>query len=177
MTNEAIERLRIDLKSKQTDLFKAGDVIRWMAGDRYEYAAIKTSTGRWYTTARPGNSFVDQVLDYDELLEVLGRSEANNIVVATGWMPIIGEVDPFADPLRSTGLSSGMEQAVDRLIDIFQANPDEPLSRSDLAQMLQADGGERVSDSTLSRALEYVVQGDRARVSGERMNRRWTGVG
>lgn len=96
MTNEAIERLRVDLKSKQTDLFKAGDVIRWRASDRYEYAALKTDTGRWYTTAQSANQFVDKVLDYDELLEVLGRTEATNIVVASAWTPLAQENDPFA---------------------------------------------------------------------------------
>jgi hypothetical protein len=71
------------------DRFPLGTVIRWTAAERYTYYAGKTNVG-WFTTARPGNPFVKTQMDYEELREVLGRSEVTDIAVATGWVRLDG---------------------------------------------------------------------------------------
>lgn len=82
----SIDRLREDLKTKVTDPFVNGDVIRWTSGERYIYAAVKTSAG-WFTTAGGGNGnyFVPGNLDYEELLEVLAKSDVTEVETSTRW--------------------------------------------------------------------------------------------
>lgn len=84
MPKSKTETLKDFLANKVTDRFEEGDVIRWWAKDRFLYAALKTSAG-WYTTAREYNPYVAQVVTFDELLEILGRSETDNVAVSTGW--------------------------------------------------------------------------------------------
>jgi hypothetical protein len=69
---------------KSKDDFATGTVVRWVASDRYTYAAIKTPVG-WVTTARYGNSFVPQTLDFDGLLDIVARAETSKVEVATAW--------------------------------------------------------------------------------------------
>lgn len=88
VTPGGIEALRQALSSKVQDQFAWGDVIRWTASGRYTYAAIKTVAG-WFTTAREYNEFVGQTLTFDELLEVLSRSETTNIQVAGEWFDVV----------------------------------------------------------------------------------------
>lgn len=71
------------------DRFPRGTVIRWTAAERYTYAAIKTNIG-WFTTSRPGNPFIKQQMNYEELQEVLSRDEVTDIAVATGWVRLDG---------------------------------------------------------------------------------------
>lgn len=71
------------------DRFPVGTVIRWTASERYTYYAGKTNVG-WFTTARPGNPFVKTQMDYEELREVLGRSEVTDIAVAANWVHLDG---------------------------------------------------------------------------------------
>lgn len=80
---EAMSRLKKSLAEKTIDLWVIGTVVRWTASGRYTYAAIKTAAG-WYTTST-GNVFTPQQLDYEELIEVLARSETSDIEVATAW--------------------------------------------------------------------------------------------
>lgn len=88
--NAKIEALREALKDKVSDTFEVGDVIRWLSGGKYTYAALKTPVG-WYTTARlfhgqaDGNGWVNQVYTYEGLLEMLARAEVTNVQVSTGW--------------------------------------------------------------------------------------------
>lgn len=86
--NEAVDSLREALNEKVTDRFSVGDVLKWVAAGRYNYAAIKTSAG-WFTTARPGNPFVATQLDYEELVEVLGKPGVSDIQVSTGWDSVL----------------------------------------------------------------------------------------
>lgn len=79
-----IERLRKVRSESNPDDFEHGTVIRWTASGRYTYAAIKVPLG-WFTTARHFNEHVDQFLSFEELLEVLGRSETTDVAVATVW--------------------------------------------------------------------------------------------
>jgi hypothetical protein len=83
----SIEKLREAIEEKVTDTFEVGTVIRWTASDRYTYAAIKTAVG-WATTASSTNRFVDGLVEYDELVEILARSETSNVKVATEWEDI-----------------------------------------------------------------------------------------
>jgi hypothetical protein len=86
--NKAIAALRKQLKAKNVDKFQTGDVIRWVAGGIYSYAAIKTPVG-WYTTASTAAyRHVAQILQWDDLLDVLSRSEATEIQVAIEWEDI-----------------------------------------------------------------------------------------
>lgn len=80
-----MEALRKALADKITDQFEVGDVIRWRALDRYDYAALKAGNGMWYTTASFTNGFVAKVLTFDELIEVLARSESTDVMLASQW--------------------------------------------------------------------------------------------
>ena len=87
MSMDAVEQLKKAIGDKITDPFANGDVIRWVGGGRYTYAAIKTSAG-WFTTARYGNVFVEAVYDYESLAEMLAKGDATDIEVATEWMSV-----------------------------------------------------------------------------------------
>lgn len=85
---KAVAALRKVLKDKSVDRFETGDVIRWLAAGTYSYAAIKTPVG-WYTTASTAAyRHVGQVLTWDELIDVLSKSEATEIQVAIEWEDI-----------------------------------------------------------------------------------------
>jgi hypothetical protein len=92
----SMKALRDAVKKANRDTFDVGTVIRWKASDRYDYAALKASDrydyaalkagdGQWYTTARSYNTFVPEVLKFDDLLKILTRSEVSEVAVATAW--------------------------------------------------------------------------------------------
>lgn len=80
----SMKALKDAVKKSKRDTFADGTVIKWTASGTYTYAAVKTAVG-WFTTAREYNSFVEQVVSFDELLEILGRSETSDVMVATAW--------------------------------------------------------------------------------------------
>jgi hypothetical protein len=82
-----IKALKKALKGKTTDGWELGTVIRWTAAGHYSYAALKTAIG-WVTTARWNNGFVPKTVTYDELVEILSRSETTDVAVATEWASI-----------------------------------------------------------------------------------------
>jgi hypothetical protein len=84
----SIEALKEDLANATRDTFEVGDVVRWLAAGKYNYAAIKTPVG-WYTTAstRAANH-VHQVLTYTDLVEVLRAPDVSQVEVATQWAPV-----------------------------------------------------------------------------------------
>lgn len=81
----SMKALRDAVKKASRDTFDVGTVIRWKASDRYDYAALKAGDGQWYTTARSYNTFVPEVVKFDDLLKILTRSEVSDVMVATGW--------------------------------------------------------------------------------------------
>lgn len=85
----SMEALRSALANKVTDQFQAGDVIRWTALGRYTYAAIKISDGRWYTTAAANNGYVNKILTFNELVDVLARAESTDIALASSWETVL----------------------------------------------------------------------------------------
>lgn len=87
---DAVRALRKALDKKVADKFDVGDVIRWTAAGRYTYAAIKTAAG-WFTTASNTNSFVSSYLTYEDLIEVLARSEVSDVMVSVGWIEVFGD--------------------------------------------------------------------------------------
>ena len=91
---QAIADLRKTVESNPNrDRFPVGTVIRWTASGRYTYLAVKTDYA-WFTTARPGNPFVPQQLDYEDLQEILSRAETTDIAVATAWSALDGTSVP-----------------------------------------------------------------------------------
>jgi hypothetical protein len=82
--NEELKALRKALKSKTTDRWAEGTVIRWTSGGRYTYAAIKTAVG-WYTTSGFNNGYVPKTLSYEDLIEILAKSISSDIAIATEW--------------------------------------------------------------------------------------------
>jgi hypothetical protein len=64
------------LAAKQVDRFEVGTVIRWTSADRYTYAVIKAGNGRWYVTGA-GRFYGTDEFGYEELLDILGRSEVS----------------------------------------------------------------------------------------------------
>ena len=88
----SMKSLKKAVSEKPKDNFEMGTVIRWESDAGYNvflYAAMKTPVG-WATTSRTGNNYVPQNLTFDELLEVLGRTEVQDVMVARGdaWEPV-----------------------------------------------------------------------------------------
>lgn len=86
----SMKTLKEALAEVKRDTFEDGTVIRWVASGRYTYAALKTPVG-WYTTAKAMPDYaqrVPQVVNFEQLLNVLGKSEVSKIEVATEWTGI-----------------------------------------------------------------------------------------
>jgi len=81
----SMKALRKALKDKNVDKFETGTVIRWVRSGKYNYAAIKAGNGAWYTTAASFNSFVNQILSFDDLIDTLADSEVDEIEVSSAW--------------------------------------------------------------------------------------------
>lgn len=81
----SLKALQKALKTKKVDKFETGTVIKWLSSGTYNYAAIKAGNGSWYTTAASFNSYVGQILSFDDLIEVLSRSETSEIEVSDTW--------------------------------------------------------------------------------------------
>lgn len=78
-----VTQLKEVLKEKIVDPFDMGDAIRWVSAERYTYVAVKTPVG-WYTTSN--NYIIPKILDsYEELAEILNRSDVSDIYIATEW--------------------------------------------------------------------------------------------
>lgn len=69
------------------DEFPNGAVVRWQSSQKYTYAALKTPAG-WFTTARVGNAYVPQTVTWEQLLEILARSESSDVEIAGDWTPV-----------------------------------------------------------------------------------------
>jgi hypothetical protein len=105
--------------------------LRKVVEENPNYAG-KTNVG-WFTTARPGNPFVKTQMDYEELREILGRSEVTDIAVAANWVhldgtPASNEVP--VEPRPTTGP--------------FRRLPAEPSPYDDSAVGFGGFGGEHV---------------------------------
>lgn len=86
----SMKTLKEALAEVKRDTFEDGTVIRWLASGRYTYAALKTPVG-WYTTAKAMPDYaqrVPQVVNFEQLLNVLGKSEVSKIEVASTWVGI-----------------------------------------------------------------------------------------
>lgn len=82
----AADSLREDLGASVKDKFADGTVIRYKAADRFTYALLKTG-GKWWITGS-GAWYGKRTFDYDEVVEILGRSDVTDIRVATAWTEI-----------------------------------------------------------------------------------------
>lgn len=88
--NQGLEAIREARRNVKVDDFPLGTVIRWEADAHirvYLYAAIKTPVG-WATTAQPHNPYVDGLVEFEDLLEILSRSETQNVQVSESWKTI-----------------------------------------------------------------------------------------
>ena len=98
----SIKAIRKSVKRshEQLDEFEDGDVVRWVVRGRsrsYTYAAMKTAAG-WFTTATTA-SLVEQVVDFDRLLEILSGPCVERIDVVAGAEPwtVVFEAHPADD--------------------------------------------------------------------------------
>lgn len=80
---KALAGLRKTLKEKVADTWDLGTVIRFTVNGKYNYAVLKTEAGWYSTSMRAG--FVAQLMDYECLLETLGKSEVSDVFYSTGW--------------------------------------------------------------------------------------------
>lgn len=83
-TSRGLEVVREVVATATKDVFPTGAIIRWQTGI-YSYAAIKASNGSWYTTAASFNSFVPQIVSFEDLMEIITRSEVDEVAIATAW--------------------------------------------------------------------------------------------
>ena len=79
-----MKAMKSALKKSTKDTFEVGTVIRWTSSDKYTYAAIKSPIG-WFSTAASYNTYVKQVMTFEELLEVLTRSTTSEVKVSKEW--------------------------------------------------------------------------------------------
>ena len=87
---QGIAAIRKVREQAVVDDFKLGTVITWESDAGYNvflYACIKTPVG-WATTSKAGNMYVDQVLSFEDLLEILGRAETQNVMMASAFTPL-----------------------------------------------------------------------------------------
>jgi hypothetical protein len=87
---QGIAAIRKVRESAIVDDFLLGTVITWESDAGYNvflYACIKTPVG-WATTSKAGNMYVDQVLSFEDLLEILGRAETQNVMLASAFTPL-----------------------------------------------------------------------------------------
>lgn len=84
---KGLEIVREVVATATKDVFPVGAVIRWQAR-QYTYAALKAGNGQWYTTSASFNTFVPQILDFDDLMDVITRAEVEEVAVATAWETI-----------------------------------------------------------------------------------------
>ena len=98
----SIKAIRKSVKRshEQLDEFEDGDVVRWVVRGRsssYTYAALKTAAG-WFTTATTASP-VEQVVDFDRLLEILSGPCVERIDVVAGAEPwtVVFEAHPADD--------------------------------------------------------------------------------
>jgi len=82
-----MKSLKAARKRATADKFEEGTVIRWLASGKYLYAAMKTPVG-WVSTSRYNNGHVPITMTFDELLEVLSRSEVTEVVVSETWTQV-----------------------------------------------------------------------------------------
>lgn len=92
----SIKAIREAVQKAKRDGFANGVVIQWTSkgsfGTDYLYAAIKSPAG-WFTTARRDNPFVDQVVDFNGLLEIIARPETTDVKIASQWLEIDSDPD------------------------------------------------------------------------------------
>lgn len=93
--DSAAEQLRRALAEKVVDRWPVGTVLRWESvgggAMTYVYTAVRAPGGRWFTSAAEYNRYVPQIVDYEDLVEILSRSETHNIQYASGWTPVDGD--------------------------------------------------------------------------------------
>lgn len=75
--------LRSVIGNKIVDPFGTGDVIKFVAYNKYCYAAIKGDNGRWFTTALNGG--IPKTMSFNELIEVLRSNDVSSVQVATDY--------------------------------------------------------------------------------------------
>ena len=83
-----IEILKQKLAEAVKDEFLNGTVIRWTMNGTYLFAAIKTSSG-WYATSYNDTAWVPRRMSFEQLLDVLSRSEATHIAIANSWTMLL----------------------------------------------------------------------------------------
>lgn len=90
MKEQALQVLEDAVGRARRDSFDIGTVVRWESvgiGVDYLYAAMKTPVG-WFTTAREYNTHVSPTISFEDLLEILGRSETKNVAVSVTWQAV-----------------------------------------------------------------------------------------
>ena len=101
----SIKAIRKSVKRshEQLDEFEDGDVVRWVVrgcSRSYMYAAMKTAAG-WFTTATTASP-VEQVVDFDRLLEILSGPCVERIDAVAGAEPwtVVFEAHLLALPCK-----------------------------------------------------------------------------
>lgn len=81
----SMKALRKALKDKKVDKFETGTVIRFTRSEKYTYGVIKAGNGQWYSTSAAFNTYVPQIMSFDDLIDVLSSSEVSEIEVSSAW--------------------------------------------------------------------------------------------
>ena len=110
----SIKAIRKSVKRshEQLDEFEDGDVVRWVVrgcSRSYTYAALKTAAG-WFTTATTASP-VEQVVDFDRLLEILSGPCVERIDVVAGAEPwtVVFEAHPDDKPVTDAEFNAALD--------------------------------------------------------------------
>ena len=128
----SIKAIRKSVKRshEQLDEFEDGDVVRWVVrgcSRSYMYAAMKTAAG-WFTTATtasPVEQVVEQVVDFDRLLEILSGPCVERIDAVAGAEPwtVVFEAHPADDePVTDAEFNAALDN-LPRLVYPWNVSP------------------------------------------------------
>lgn len=74
-------------RAPEEDGFNAGDVVRWLVGGKYTYAALLV-VGHWYVTG--GAGVYPARMTHQEFSDRLEYRDVTEIVVCQSWEPVDG---------------------------------------------------------------------------------------
>lgn len=77
------QELRSVIGHKLVDSFETGDIIKFVAYKKYNYAVIKGDNGLWYSTAVRGD--IPKTMNFNKLIDVLRSHDVESVQVATGY--------------------------------------------------------------------------------------------
>lgn len=81
------QELRSVIGNKFKDNFQTGDIIKFVAYKKYNYAVIKGDNNLWYSTAVRGD--IPKTMNFKQLVDVLRSPDVESVQVATDYAFVV----------------------------------------------------------------------------------------